>query len=420
MPAGAIIRNAKLLRQSETLRHIGILFSGKAAVQLIALVSQPILARLYSPAQFGEFAFLNSVLAILVIAASGRYETGILLTKKPLHAKRLFQLGQWILVTFTSLLYILLLFIPASLQQAFTGERFSSLYLWLLPLLVFCTGYWGLVQNWLMRFQEYSKVSTTLLIQRLLIFAGALMAAVFPFPGNGLVYGLLLGCFSILVMSYKLQREPLLFPFKAIKVYAHHFRELPLYSAPTLFVTLSIHHLPILAISIFFDNHLAGAFSMAYALLMVPLSVLSMSVGQVFYARLAQSPTDRRRSIIQKTSFLYTLILIPISLIAFFFGEAIITFLLGDEWQQTGEILPWLAPIIFAQGLGGSFLTALNACRKQAFSLKLQILKFILWLGAIAGGIIFHDVIIALQLMSISSFIHLFLITYVLRVQRLL
>lgn len=415
MLSEAILRKTKGFTQQKSLQHAAVLFSGKAGVHLIALISQPVLARLYSPAQFGEFAFLNSLLAILLVAASGRYEAGIVLTRKPQHAKRLFQLSQLVLAVYIALLGLLLILLPKSLQQWIFGQGLPAAYLWLIPVLILCAGYWELVHHWLVRFQRYSSISLALIIQRLLLFGGAMAAAAFSVPGNGLIYGLLAGSLGIFIISLILQKEPVRLRLKGLKTYAHHFREFPYFSVPTLFTSLLIQHLPVLWIIFFFNKNMAGTYSLANALVMIPVTGLSMSIGQVFYARLAQSPAHRKKSLIKKACFSYALILIPPVLVIFYWGEPIIEMLLGSRWQQTGEFISLLAPITLALGLNSCLLIALNASRKQSAAFGLQLLKLLLWIGALSTGIIFQDIIIVFKLMAFLSFIHLFFTIYILK-----
>ena len=412
MAAGAIFRNTKLLRQSETLRHIGILFSGKAVVQLIALLSQPVLARLYSPAQFGEFAFFNSLLAILMVAASGRYESGIVLTRRKQHSKRLFQLGQLCLLAYALFVGLSLLVLPERLLQSMPGRSFPHMYLWLLPPLILCAGYWELVHNWLVRFQQYSKISTVLLVQRLLILGGAIVAVTLPLPVNGLIVGLIVGAVGTLALSFYLQKEPIHMPLKGIKTYALHFREFPLFSVPSLYLLLLVQHLPVLWISKYFDQPVTGAYTMAFTLVMFPMMGLMMSAGEVYYQKLAQSKFTDHPAIIRKNLWAFVLMLAPFSLLIFLWGEPLMMWLLGEDWQQAGKIASLLAPLGLFQGISSLLSIPLSVFRKQSVALLLQGLRLLFLFTALALGYLQQDVYLMMKMISLGSFLHLVVVAW--------
>ncbi|WP_017733430.1 lipopolysaccharide biosynthesis protein [Nafulsella turpanensis] len=413
MPTGAIIRSANVLRRSETLRHIGILFSGKAAMQLVALLSQPVLARLYSPAQFGEFAFLNSLLAILMVAASGRYESGIILTSRKQHAQHLFQLSQLFLLAYLVLISLLLLFVPGSILSNLGHQPLSPLYLWLIPLLVICAGYWEIVYNWLVRFQKYSSISTALLIQRLLMIGGAVAAVILPVPGNGLIFGLILSSIGIFVVALLLKQEPLQFPLRGIKAYSYSFREFPFFSVPSLYLLLIIQHLPVLWFSHFFSTEITGAFSMAYLLVMLGCSSLMMSAGQVYHQQFAQSKAPEQLILLRKYLLAFLFLLAPFTVLLYIWGTPVLTWLLGSEWQQAGKIASMLAPLGLFQGISSILTIPLSVYRKQSVLLFLQVLKFVILLMALGAGYYWQDVFLAFDLMSLGFLLHLLIVVAV-------
>lgn len=414
MPAGAIIRNAKLLRRSETLRHIGILFSGKAAVQLIGLVSQPVLARLYTPAQFGEFAFFNSLLAILLIASSGRFEEAIVLSRRPYQAKRVFQLSQLFLGGYFVLTCLLIFLLPDSLQEWMMSQGLSPSTFYLIPFLILCSGYWQIVQNWLVRFRKYSQISSALLLQRVLIFLATVVLGFIPFKGNGLIAGLGVGAVAIMGASLFLHREKIAAPFRHLRHYAAHFRQFPLFSLPSLYFFLFNQHLPVLWLNYFYNTGITGLYSMATTLIMLPLGALRMSVGQIYYERLAQAKQQEVLPLIRQSFYSHLIILLPFSLFIFLSGESLTTFLLGDKWAETGLMAKLLAPAVLFQGLGSSLSVAFDTFRKQSVSLLLQVIQLVFCLSALLAGYFYSDLFLSLKLMSLFSLLHFFLLSFML------
>lgn len=407
MLAEAFISKAKTFIQYKSIRHTAVLFSGRAAVQLVALLSQSVLARLYTPAQFGEFAFMNSVMAILLVASSGMYEIGIVHTRREQQARRLFKFVQLLLAGYVLTLVLLVVLLPSSLQNWFATQGLSPAYLWLLPVLVLFAGYWQIVYNWLVRFQQYYKISLALFLQRLLIMGASLSAILFTIPGNGLIFGLIVGYLGIFIVSLCFQKESPTILYSTLKPYAAHFRQFPLYSVPSLCILLLIQHLPVLWIIHFFEKSTTGAYSIAITIVMLPVTYLMMSAGQVYYQRIAQASIQQQPAIVRNYLSAFVSILLPTSLILFLCGEPLTVLLFGKGWQEAGYIVTLLAPLGLFQGISSLLTIPLNSFRKQAVNLLLQILKLILFGISLVIGIFYQEVYLLFKLISLASFIHL-------------
>ena len=407
MPAGAILSKTKVLSQSKTVQHAAVLISGKAGVHIVALLSQPLLARLYSPAQFGEFAFFNSIMAIIFISASGRFEAGIVLTKKAEQAGRLFQLSQYALILYTLATVIALFLIPENLKQWLFEKGFTPFYLLSVPAMVLFTGYWQIVNNWLIRFQKFSLISLSLFIQRIVILLAALTAYYLHIPGNGLIFSVFIGFGTIFILSVLFKSPPFSATFRSLKHYAYHFRDFPIFSVPTLFLNLLMIHLPILWITFFHSKENAGAFSLAYTLVSVPVHFLHISLGQIFFQRLAQTKKFLQYDFIIKYCKLFVFFLFPAVLVATFFGEQLCMILLGDKWSETGKMVSIIALLMLIQGLSGLFMHVIEVMRKQKFGMILQVIHLILWIIAFSTGFYFKDVFLSLRLMVLLSSFHL-------------
>lgn len=405
MPAAAILRKTKLLSQNQSLQHAAVLFSGKAGVQLIALLSQPILARLYSPDQFGEFALFNGVLAILLIISCGRYEAAIILARRHQHATRLFQLAQLILIGSSVLLLLVLILIPHhELPQL---SKIPAVYIWLLPLVILLSGYWQIVQNWLVRLKRFNQISLISIIQRFLIFGGALVAFYLQAETNGLIIGLVTGTIFIFTIALYHKTQSVKIPLKGLTKYASHFRDFPLYSAPTLLLSLIIFHLPVLWISYFFDNASAGSYSMAFMLVSLPYTSVCITIAPVFYERMARSNNILQTEMLKRVCITYGFVSLLLIGIIYTSGQTLSIWLLGDSWSQTGTILAILSPLILVQGLEAWLMIALTVFRKQQITLFMQVFKLSLMVIALGTSFVNSDLFFSLKLISAGSLLYL-------------
>lgn len=395
---------AVAIYRSKSMRQGSVLFAGRAGAQVVALLSYPLLARWYSPAQFGEFALFSSILSILLVGASGRYEEALVLSRRPKQANKIFQLSQLYLLGFVLLLSLSLLFPPVQVYFL-KRENLSSTFYLLIPLLVLCGGYWQIVQNWLIRHQQFTKLSLAVFLQRLLIFSGAAAAVFFSWSTNGLMLGLVMGCIFIFLLGLAFQRQKIRTPLKQLTAVADNYRDFPLYSVPTVLVHLFIFHLPVLWLSFFDTNANAGNYSMAFTLLMVPITALRISFIDVFYQRMAQSDDRERIALFIRYSKSYGLLLVPGMFLLMIFGQDLLPLVLGQDWQTAGEMASHLAPLMLIIGITDLAMTSLQVRKKLKTILYLHSLQLMLWGFTLYAGFHFSDLLLSFRLMCLSSFL---------------
>src|SRR5450631_1051953 len=87
------LRGLLAVRLSSSRRGALTIFGGTASGQALALVSAPVLSRLYSPSNFGVFTVLSSLIAIVGAVAALRFELAVPLPEKERDAQGLVALG---------------------------------------------------------------------------------------------------------------------------------------------------------------------------------------------------------------------------------------------------------------------------------------------------------------------------------------
>ncbi|MEA2018027.1 MAG: oligosaccharide flippase family protein, partial [Campylobacterota bacterium] len=116
----------------------------------------------------------------------------------------------------------------------------------------------------------------------------------------------------------------------------------------TLSNTLS-SQLPVVLLSSFFNSTVTGFYSLSYRILVLPMSLIGGSIGQVF---LQQSSANKNDSIflkkLTKSTFfrLFIIGVIPISIIGIY-GDYIFSFVFGENWIVAGEYAQLLSLWIF-------------------------------------------------------------------------
>ncbi|MEI3153686.1 MAG: hypothetical protein V8S95_00110 [Odoribacter sp.] len=103
-----MINLVERIRRSEVISHVLTLSTGSIIAQLIPILASLILARLYSPEDFGTWGIFSSYATMLAIIGGGRYEAVIVHAKRRVDAINLFVLSVLILclLSFVFLLLI--------------------------------------------------------------------------------------------------------------------------------------------------------------------------------------------------------------------------------------------------------------------------------------------------------------------------
>lgn len=132
------------LTGSEFYRNIAGLFSGVFAARLIPALFALVIARIYSPDNFGEFVFFLSIASLLSIVVNGGYEGALLLADTPAEKNNIIMLSLKTNLVVNSMAMII---IVTGLQ--FVETTRESQWLWLLtPFYSFSFGLFQVVRNY--------------------------------------------------------------------------------------------------------------------------------------------------------------------------------------------------------------------------------------------------------------------------------
>ncbi len=331
------------LKKSNYLKNSLILIIGTGLSQLIPVLLQPILRRLYTDEQFGVYAQFYSIVSILSIISNFRLSNGILIPKEDQESLALL-LGSIILNIITSfLLLIILSFFGDSISALFSLNDSLSFYFWLIPISVFLVSTNLALNQWLIRKKKFVGISVNKGVRR---FSEGLAQITLSksFTHGGLLLGNIMGDIAHFFISY-FQFKKSDASFKSIQ--KTHIQQaiknqmdFPKYSLlPSLLDTITLQ-LPVFFISAFYSKAMIGQYDASCQILALPLALISTSVSQVFYQQLVEYLQQQKPIIpliIKNIFFLSTLSVLGV-FVFYFFGMNIITFLFGNSWLLAGKI----------------------------------------------------------------------------------
>lgn len=397
--------------KSEYKKNILTLMTGTGIAQLIPVAIAPILTRLYSPEDFGLIALYLSLVSIITVFATGRYELAIMLPKFKAEVRALVRLSSVLICIISGLSFLLVVLFNQQLAD-FLGNDKIAIWLYIVPISVALTSFYQLINYLLIREKEFN----TLAINKVVISstnAGAQLGVgvLFKTP-LGLLLGSLLGQVASLGMIFKTTNvidyfKASRYPYRLV---AFKYRKFPQYDIPSVLMNVMANQLPLLILGKFFGLGVLGLYSFMYKILMMPINLLSNTILDVFKQKASEDYNQQGncKNIFNKTlRQLIILGCVPFIVLGVFAPE-LFSFAFGEKWQVAGEYAQIMTPMLFLKFIVNPLSYTFYIAQKQQIDVLFQVLLFALTACSLIIGVIFDDVELTLMCFSISSsFIYL-------------
>ena len=368
-----------LTRHKEFLSNVAIIMSGKSLAALIALLTMPIVARLFSPEHFGVAAVFLSIIGVVASVATLRYGAAIVLPKDESEAIDIMALAFRISFGICLVVYILLgLYSVAGVSWSLL-ELLGS-WLWFLPVGIFLLNSVYINDAWLTRKKSFKRMSAAIVTGNSATGAFRIgFGAVFGSTVPGLIFGHLLG----LLLKLRVQQAHVAagfrkalqgFDFENMRAVAQRYSDFPKHSAPAGLISSFGHHLPVLMFGMMFTPTIAGMYAMADRLSKVPVTVVAQSIQRVFMQKSAgiqQDGRSLRKAFVLTVGGLAGLGLVPFGLV-WLFGQEVAVFVLGDDWSGAGAFLEIMSPWLFIVWVSSPCNSIFFVLRRLKLWLKLQ------------------------------------------------
>ncbi len=404
-----------VLPQGRFARGVTVLAGGAALGQVVVVLVSPILTRLYTPEDFGVLAVYISILGIVSVIASMRYELAIPLPEKDDDAIMILVISLGIVATI-SLFTGFVVWILG--EQIVDWINVSSLkpYLWLLPVSIALIGTYQVLNYWAVRKQNFRLIAKTRIYQGL----GASITQIsfgFLITGPiGLILGYVIGQvvgINTLAATLPIKNKHNLRVITLSKVYeiAARYRRFPIYSSwAGLMNTLSVQ-LPILLLSFFFGPIVTGLYALSYRVTWIPVQLISNAVSQVFFSSAAIARREGNLATTTEIVFKHIVaIASPFFLLFALIAPDVIAFIFGQQWSKSGLYVQWLLPWLFVVFISAPFTTLFDVLEKQHLGLVFQAVLLTSRSAALIIGGILQNQDMAVWLFAIVSAICWFIV----------
>jgi O-antigen/teichoic acid export membrane protein len=340
-----------------------VLFTGTVAAQLVNLASYPLLARIYSPADFGVFATFVASAAIPSTLACGRFELAVPTAPRwgrfaILWLCLLVSVGTGLISTAGAALYWLL--------------KDGSVTL-ILPILfglcVFLSGFCAAGTLYLMRHDLYRTSSASVVMRTAGAVAIQILLGLTWKSPLALIIGFTAGLASqSLLLSWSIwthapprqaQRRQMLALFR-------RYRRQVSVDIPSAFIAAVSLNLLTLLLANLYGQKVVGFYALAQRIAIMPLQLFNDSLSQIFFQKAARAQEERGHFWNEMRFNLLTsgTLSVGILVLIFLFARPLTELYLGPTWGPAADMLVLLAPMLAMRSLAMSIATTVFVLRR--------------------------------------------------------
>ena len=314
---------------------------GTVIAQALSLLLMPVVSRLYSPDEMGEFAIYVSMSTILSIAANLRLDVPIVIAKTEDEALGLLALGQIAAAIFGVGLFAGLIAI-----SSWRGLGFISPWLaFMIALSTYASATIQSFANFFNRHQWYKKLAARNAGERFLVLAGSIGLGWAGFRVYGLPVAQTVGLLASVIFFYLTAGSRRISRGRAelwqtLKAYGDFPRKNIL---STLLNASSVYGAPLL-FAFFFSKAELGTLNLASRVFDAPIYLVGNTFQSIYYRHVVEvSPSVRLQLFWRSLKMLLIFGILPATIISWF-GEPIFRAVFGEQWAQSGRLAIWLAP----------------------------------------------------------------------------
>lgn len=381
--------------------HSSLLLSGSVIAQLIAFVAYPVLTRLYSPDQFGNFSVFLSITGILSIIATGRFEYALMIPKEDKKAIELKKIGLWWCMVFSAVCFMITLFIGISnkLSSRIPGLYFIAIY-------VFLTGSTQIFTLYQNRLKRYKKLAHVSIIQNTTASGAKVLFGFTGMLNLGLIVGSVAGQIASFITVSKGFLEKSIFRKPTeIKKTLKDYVAFPKYRMVQALINSLSSNMPIFFITYYFSAREAGFFGLILGLGYKVITIISSSLYQVLYRRFSDQKNHQKPilPLFLKILFLLAFVSIIPAIPVFFLSKYLITMFFGTEWIEAANYLqimiPWLVLVFITMPF--AFIADVLSLQKKV--LLIDILHLLARIIGLYIGLWWNNVYLSVMLYSLIS-----------------
>jgi O-antigen/teichoic acid export membrane protein len=325
------------------LRNVGILLSSNLFGSLINFLAAPILARLYTPEDFGILALFLSISTIAGMTTTLKWENIIFIESNEISNIFNLTIVSILIVQLFSIVIYTVLWVKGFLITDYTWIILLTVYVASLGLYYLFRSYHSYNGNY--KLLSIGYVLKILISNSFMLSLGITKFSCYDF----LIYGTIVGqVFETSYLGYHIKQSDIklnLFDISTRKL-AKRFRKFPLYTLSGELVGNINSQVPIFFLNNYFNPVVTGYYSLIQRIFSIPLKLFTSSTAEAFRREAAiefKKNGSFRKLAVKTFISLFLLGLIPF-FVLLFGSDILIPIVFGNQWI---DAIPYVKVMVF-------------------------------------------------------------------------
>ena len=379
------------------------LSSSSVILMFLPLLVTPVLSRLYTPADYGDWGVFSSVYYIIIAFIFLSYENTIVKCNDKQEIPNLVLLC--LLVSGVVILGVAAFFYIGKWFNVGFCIDFPSVPLLIAMLVTYILH--TLTQNLANRELLYGKMAISGVVNGVSQAILRIAFGVWPIVTYGLIVGNLLAqiiatvflaVFLFQVLDARMWKQ---FSFAKAKDLSIKYKKFPFFDAPARLIEFAIGNLSLLIMAHFWSRDEIGSYSMIVQFILLPITMIGSAMANVYYRELSEqvdNPMHIATATKRAAKITFLISVLPLLFLALG-GDKLLVIFLGQQWVVAGKLslclVIYSVPVILSEPL----LPIFRSLDKQEERFKLNLLCLVLSLGglilsAVLSGNIYLSVIV--------------------------
>ncbi|MBV5327326.1 MAG: lipopolysaccharide biosynthesis protein [Chlorobium sp.] len=411
--------------KSKFVKNMTVLMTGTAIGQVITLLSAPIVSRLFEPSMYGVFGVYNSIILLISMVSTLRYDHALMLPTDNEDAANLLAVSllSVFFFTFVSIIGCIIF------NDYILTLTDSDIVAWpiVIPIAVLFMGVYQSLASWCVRQKMFLRTASSH-VSRAVTSTLAKLVAGFINPHSwGLIVGHLIGeaAANLNVICRVISGDRSLFRssvrISKMKELARQNLDFAMYGSGQMLVGAAALQVPVLLMAQYYGASTVGYYSFAMQMIQFPLAIVQNSLRQVFYQKACETYNNNGDvyALLKKTTLsLYGLFLIP-ALVIFIFAPFLFSNIFGEQWLTAGVFAQYIIPASFIAfpKVPAVMLTRIYHKQRNILILETCVLVAEILLFTVLGSYVEITTILCVHAMIIGIY-NLLLIGYMFKVSK--
>lgn len=369
----------KKIFQSQYVKNFTALAGSEVIAQLILIGVMPLLTRIYTPKEFGQYELFKAASLFLVIVGFWNYDASVYSSRN--NKERINSLAlSTIILTGNCLLTAALLFYFNDLFVKLIGSEVSEGWFWTLPLYAFFSALTNLALVSLSKSGNFKLLSGIKIVVSVLVASTQLFFGWIDMGYWGLVYSTIV----VQCIAFAMYSVPFYLEFKnnlelcskrEMTKILHNYWRLPLFVLPGSLLNNVVQNLPVFFLARI-DSQALGYYGLARRIIEYPLSFVSVATQRLYIKDISDEIAERGNGI---QTFLKNLringVITLVLVIGILIGlKPLLPLFFGNEWLPAAPFILVLGIYFSVRYLFGglSFVLILGSAPKFALAWQIS------------------------------------------------